>query len=162
MLKPGRVAYEPSGFLLSGDRIMTAPPPVIERLLKRREFLAVAATGVKWVRPAFVIQFLKHPELAVPTELPADTEPPVARIGFTVSKKQGNAVRRNRIRRRLREAARLGLAEVVQPGCDYVIIGRFAADEIPFDQLKLELAAAVSRLHALKPGSNSRLNRPKP
>lgn len=112
----------------------------MQRLLKRADFLAAAASGTKWVRPAFVVQLGPQRD--------PQNEP---RIGFTVTKKQGNAVRRNRIRRRLKEAARGTLPALVKHGYDYVIIGRQAAFDMPFEQLKLELSHAVTKVHTLKP-----------
>ena len=69
----------------------------MERLRQRADFLA-AATGSRCRRPAFVLQARKR----------RDEGP--ARVGFTVSKKVGNAVERNRVRRRLREIVRLSAA----------------------------------------------------
>jgi ribonuclease P protein component len=74
-----------------------------------------------------------------------DAEP---RIGFTCTKKLGNAVMRNRIKRRLKEAARLSLPNVAQAGFDYVIIGRSAAENRPFEILQADLISAMTRLHA--------------
>ena len=111
-----------------------------EKLLKRPQFLAVAASQRKWVRPAFVIQFLRHAP-----ESDRTGQPP--RFGFTVTKKQGNAVMRNRIRRRLREAARHALADIALPGCDYVIIGRHESLNTAFEALKADLALSVQKLH---------------
>ncbi|SCX20773.1 ribonuclease P [Agrobacterium sp. DSM 25558] len=50
-----------------------------------------------------------------------ETEP---RVGFTVTKRQGNAVERNRMRRRLKEAVRLSAGLAMKPGHDYVIVAR--------------------------------------
>lgn len=67
-----------------------------------------------------------------------DGEPP--RIGFTVTKKVGNAVERNRIRRRLKEAVRVHASRDMTPGTDYVIVGRRDILAAPFDELKNELS----------------------
>jgi ribonuclease P protein component len=70
------------------------------------------------------------------------------RVGFTCSKKVGNAVRRNRAKRRLRAAARDVLPACGLPGWDYVLIGRpGATEERPFPQLKADLEQALRRLH---------------
>ena len=71
-----------------------------------------------------------------------------ARLGFTCTKKLGNAVMRNRIKRRLKEASRLTFASIAQNSCDYVIIGRSAAETRGFDILQSDLISAVQRLHA--------------
>ncbi len=88
----------------------------MERLRQRADFLAAAA-GAKAPTPTFVLQMRPRRE-----------DGPV-RVGFTVSKKVGNAVERNRIRRRLREVVRLSPPSHMRPGHDYVLIGRRAALE---------------------------------
>lgn len=77
-----------------------------------------------------------------------DNEPAI-RVGFTCSKKVGNAVARNRAKRRLREAARLVLPQLGQPGWDYVLIGRpnVTADR-PFEMLLQDLRHALRKLDA--------------
>jgi len=70
-----------------------------------------------------------------------------ARVGFTVTKKIGNAVVRNRNRRRLREAVRLQLPELVLPGCDYVFIGRATTAGQSFKALQSDLKFAVKKFH---------------
>ena len=69
------------------------------------------------------------------------------RVGFTCSKKVGNAVARNRAKRRLREAARMILPAAGQPGWDYVLIGhKGTTATVPFDVLCQELRDALSKL----------------
>jgi ribonuclease P protein component len=74
-----------------------------------------------------------------------DDEGP-ARVGFTVSKKVGGAVERNRVRRRLREVVRLSAARNLHSGSDYVLVGRSNALELPFCRLVEDFAGALSRL----------------
>ena len=71
-----------------------------------------------------------------------------ARLGFTVSKKVGNAVERNRVRRRLREIVRLSPAERMRAGHDYVLIGRRAALRVPFERIARDFEGALRRVHA--------------
>ena len=80
---------------------------------------------------------------------PADQVQPVLRVGFTVSKKVGNAVVRNRVRRRLREIAREVIPGRARPDLDYVLVGRQAALERDFAVLRQELIEALRRLKAL-------------
>jgi ribonuclease P protein component len=68
------------------------------------------------------------------------------RFGFTVTKKIGNAVVRNRIRRRLKEAVRLAGATRGEVNTDYVLIGRRAALSLEFDRLVTDLLTAIASL----------------
>ena len=101
----------------------------MEHLRQRADFLA-AATGLKVPAAAFVLQARKRSD-----------EGPV-RIGFTVSKKVGNAVERNRVRRRLREIVRqvpsIAGASPLRAGHDYVLVGRRAALRLPFARIAEE------------------------
>lgn len=72
------------------------------------------------------------------------------RVGFTVSKKVGNAVVRNRARRRLRAVAAELLAEHARPGNDYVLIGRAGTPERPFAALRGDLLKALERTDSLR------------
>ena len=107
----------------------------MERLRQRADFLA-AAGGAKVTSAGFVLQARKR----------ADDGPP--RCGFTVSKKVGNAVERNRVRRRLREIVRLSDAARMRHGHDYVLVGRHKALEASFAQLKEDFEGALRRAHA--------------
>jgi ribonuclease P protein component len=114
----------------------------MERLRQRADFLA-AASGIKVPATAFVLQARKR----------ADEGP--ARFGFTVSKKVGNAVERNRVRRRLREIVRRSGANRMQTGHDYVLIGRRAALKVPFARMAQDFEGALRRMHAGRGGGNT-------
>jgi len=107
----------------------------MQRMTRRQDFIA-AAKAVAQGTPGFLLQ----------VRLRDDAAP--ARVGFTCTKKLGNAVIRNRIKRRLREAARLGLATVARESFDYVVIGRSAGETRDFETLKTDLISAATRLHA--------------
>lgn len=112
----------------------------MERLRQRADFLA-AATGIKVPAAAFVLQARKR----------ADDGP--VRLGFTVSKKVGNAVERNRVRRRLKEIVRLSGAPRMQHGHDYVLVGRRAALKVPFARIAEDFETALRRLQAGRSGN---------
>lgn len=95
--------------------------------------------------PGFVLQAAPVP----PDLVPRGPGLPVARVGFTVSRKVGNAVVRNRVRRRLREVARLVIPGRARADLDYVLIGRQAAVSRDFAGLQQDLVEALKRLKAL-------------
>jgi ribonuclease P protein component len=108
------------------------------RLRTRKEFVA-AARGVRRHASSFVLQVRPR------GDAPENRDSAPARFGLTVAKKTVPlAVHRNRIRRRLREALRLGAALSGAPGHDYVLIARADALRTPFAQLREEIAVALS------------------
>ena len=114
----------------SSSSLTTRKP---HRLTRRAEFLAAAAKGRRAAVHGLVLQALPRP----------DQGP--ARLGFTVTKKVGNAVVRNRTRRRLKEAARLVLAEAPPTGVDLVLIGRDTTRARPFADLQDDLRRAMKK-----------------
>ena len=117
-------------------------------LKRRAEFLRVRG-GLRWSTSTLVVE-------TKPRDTdPADTVEPSAtcRFGFTVTKKLGKAVVRNRIRRRLKSAVR-ELLELARPGFDYVVIAREPAVERSYADLKSDLAQALARVH--RPGAGNR------
>ena len=105
----------------------------MERLKQRADFLA-AAKGARVPAGAFVLQARERGDTTAP------------RFGFTVSKKVGNAVERNRVRRRLREIVRRNAALIPQGGYDYVLIGRKVALDMPFERINADFLGALTRL----------------
>jgi ribonuclease P protein component len=103
------------------------------RLKRRPEFLRVASSGKKAAVGGVVLQALVR----------NDAEP--ARLGFTVTRKVGNAVIRNRTRRRLKEAARLLLAERTVIGADLVLIGRDSTRKRKFIALQADIRRALDK-----------------
>ena len=104
-------------------------PPA--RLTRRAEFLRLASAGKKIAKHGFVLQAAR------------DGEAEAVRVGYTATKKIGNAVIRNRAKRRLREAARLVLAGQLMPGVELVLIARRETGEIAFSRLMQNLAKAL-------------------
>ncbi|MEO0766406.1 MAG: ribonuclease P protein component [Pseudomonadota bacterium] len=122
---------------LPNDPVGQGAPPAghlrLETLKARADFLRTARAK-RVVTPGFVLQYRLRGE--------GET----IRVGFTCSKKVGNAVARNRAKRRLREIARLILPEHGRSGTDYVLIGRAEVTaNRPFDAMLDDLSDALSR-----------------
>lgn len=125
----------------------TRPPAVLSCLetLKKRPDFQRATRAKSVATKGFVLQMRKRS----PDETPQN--PAKMRVGFTCSKKVGNAVARNRAKRRLREIARLGLPQLGHAGHDYVLVGRKQATaDLPFATLQADFARALGILHGKK------------
>ena len=118
----------------------------MERLRQRADFLAVA-NGARVAAPAFTLQSRRR-----------DDSGPV-RVGFTVSKKNGTATERNRIRRRLRELVWRLDVMAMRPHSDYVLIGRRAALSRDFNTMLDDLSASLGRLDRQTAEHNTRAQR---
>lgn len=121
----------------------------VERLKKRTEFLRVAGTRRKWVTQGLILQGAPRPGIKPDTEYAG--EDLLARVGFTVTKKVGKAVVRNRVRRRLRAVAEQLMTELALPGWDYVVIGRNQTIDRPFEKLVDDMRFALRRVPDAKP-----------
>ena len=106
------------------------------RLKTRAEFLRVAGTRVRVARPGLVLQ-------AAPR---ADEPEGELRVGYTASKRVGNAVVRNRAKRRLRAAAASVLPRHGKAGVDYVLIARDGTGKRPYAALLADLEGALRQL----------------
>lgn len=117
----------------AGKGTPPAGPLRLETLKKRADFLRLSRAR-RVAMPGFILQYRLR------------TGDGPIRVGFTCSRKVGNAVDRNRAKRRLREIARLVLTEKGVPGTDYVLIGR--ANETakrPFYQMLADLHKALDK-----------------
>src|SRR5438270_11678104 len=122
-------------------RSMTAG---LVRLKTRADFVRVAAGRSRAMRPAFIVQ-------AAPQ--PTDDDSGAVRVGFTASRKVGNAVVRNRAKRRLRAVAAAVLPDKARLGMDYVIVARATTSERPYAELVADLEGALRQLDRQKAGA---------
>lgn len=139
--------------------------PDVRRLKTRRDFLRVAAARRKRVRPGLILQAARRSSSrAGPASSPpgqgqngeaACAAPGVVRVGFTASRKVGNAVDRNRARRRLRAAAAQVLPAVGRAGTDYVLVARKATLQRRYEDLVRDLQEALIQLGYENEGSNA-------
>jgi len=120
----------------------TETPPAVSvclTLTKRADFLR-AAQGRRQGTAGFLLQARQR--------RPDEADPDAIRVGFTCSKKVGNAVARNRAKRRLREIARIILPCHGLPGWDYVLVGRPGVTvNRDFSDLEADLMRALDRIH---------------
>jgi len=129
--------------------------PPLARLTRRPEFLRTAAAQRKWVTPGVIVQARARQ----PGEAADDGDQETAdtvRVGLTISRKVGNAVKRNRARRRLRALARDILPRDGRPGTDYVLIGRRATPTRPARDLRGDLETAVRKVNRRLDGEQGR------
>jgi len=113
--------------------------PALSGLRRRAEFLRVGAAGRRTAVPGLVLQVA--PRASAPARIAG-----ALGVGYTVSRKVGGAVERNRARRRLRAAVRKVMPIHAKPGFDYVLIGRAATVARPFSLLLVDLEQALRRL----------------
>lgn len=107
-------------------------------LKKRADFLRIAARRSRAVRPGFILQ-------AAPR--PAAGEGDIIRIGFTASRKVGNAVARNRAKRRLRAISAAILPRLGRRDMDYVLVARAGTGAQPYAELLGDLESALRQVH---------------
>ena len=110
----------------------------LTRILKRPEYLRVKQQGISVAESGLVIQ-------AAPVANSSSYLQP--RVGFTVSKRVGNAVKRNRARRRLKSIASDVLPKEGFQSWDYVFIGRLVTLDRPYDLLLEDTRAALRKIH---------------
>ena len=127
------------------EPLISADPPRSPRnstggglvtLKTRADFLRVAATRRRAVTPGLILQAAHRPAESGRVAL--------VRIGFTASRKVGNAVTRNRAKRRLRSVAASILLDKGKPGTDYVLIARASTADRPYDALVADLEGGVA------------------
>jgi ribonuclease P protein component len=115
------------------------PRPI--RLKTRGDFLRVAAGRARAVRPGLIVQAAARPDDAASAP----------RVGFTASRRVGNAVARNRAKRRLRAAADAVLPAKGENGTDYVLIARGETGARPYAELLADLEGALRQLARPRP-----------
>ena len=130
---------------------MASPPaPVaVGRLTRRPEFLSVAASRRKCATQGLILQARAHEGGDSGPARPAGLD---LRYGLTASRKVGNAVARNRARRRLRAAVAELFGVHAAPGHDYVLVARTATIARPWTDLKSDIEHALRRLGLWRPG----------
>ena len=118
---------------------MTSKPNArLESLRKRKDFIAIRA-GRRQHSPSFVLQMRERGEDNFAAE--------GVRIGYTATKKTGNAVERNRIKRRMRAVVHQVMPIYARQAHDYVLIGKRAALNTEFETMVAELGSSLSRVH---------------
>ncbi|HSF93342.1 MAG TPA: ribonuclease P protein component [Paracoccaceae bacterium] len=111
------------------------------QILQKRSDFVVASRARRQAMQGLLLQARRRD--------PSECDPQIIRVGYTCSKKVGNAVARNRAKRRLREVARAILPAQGKPGWDYVLIGRAVeTGQRPFHLLLEDLETALQRIHA--------------
>jgi ribonuclease P protein component len=125
----------------------------LARLTQRKQFLAAAEHGRRFRSSAFSVQVRD-----------ATGEPgrDGLKLGLTASRKVGNSVKRNRIRRRLRAAAQTALSQQAGRACDVVIVARPETLTIDFQALVADLSVALDRARPARPGRGNPSDKRRP
>ncbi len=122
-------------------------PSLLGRLKQRKDFLRIAGGRRKWTAPGFILQTSPSP---APERAGAKAEG--RRVGFTASKKVGNAVARNRAKRRLRALMREVMSGHAMPGQDFVLIARTETIGRSYQAMAADLEAGLRRLGLWRDG----------
>jgi len=112
----------------------------LQSLRRRADFLRIAAGRRKWATPSLILQTLPKSDATLGASQ--------IRVGFTASRRIGNAVTRNRARRRLRAAAAALMRNHAAHGFDYVLIARAETPKRAYEALLADLEDAMRRLGA--------------
>ena len=131
----------------------------ITTLKKRSEFVRIAKRGKKWVSANLIVQAMQRPFSCCDSHLDHESgsleenagsdSRTVIRVGFTASKKVGNAIFRNRAKRRMRAIVRDLAPKLADPNLDYVLIARHTTPEVDYQSLESELKIALGKLPGL-------------
>lgn len=122
-------------------------------LCRRGDFMRVSRGGARIAMPAFTLQMAPREDSGAETP---------ARFGLTVTRKVAGAVGRNRIRRRLREALRLGGIVGAKPGRDYVFVARRPALAVTFADLLAQMTEGLARLNDRGAAASRRKQKDRP
>ena len=140
-MKPREIALENSQ---NKKKRLSKNSDTVIKIIKRSDFISISsklrarATGLN-------LQAMRRPDKDFPNMSN------LIRVGFTCSRKVGNAVRRNVAKRRLRHVARECLPSLGHSGWDYVIIGRSReTEEMDFNDLKKSFAVAINQIHKIE------------
>ena len=134
--------------------------PQLGRIKKRTDFLRAARGGRKWATAGLVLQAIERRPAErgrAGDDACAESE---IRVGFTASRKVGNAVVRNRARRRLKALSQELLSERGRPGTDYVLIARQATVNRDFPSLRADLESALESIERRKAKARPAKQRP--
>lgn len=120
------------------------------RLKKRRDFILVATQGLFCATGTVIVQYLDHlkktPSSIDQEDLSkAECPPQNVRVGYTASRRVGNAVHRNRAKRRLREAFRIVASRLNIASCDVVLVAKVATTTCDFATLLRDLTYALNK-----------------
>jgi ribonuclease P protein component len=133
---------------VTADKVLTPKNGTLQILKNRKDFVAASKSGHKGVASSLIIQM--NPRPAYGPSVSASNSSgatPILRYGLTASKKTGNAVCRNRAKRRMRALVHDHLADHGQAGCDYILIARHNTATIAYDRLVKDFHHALKRVH---------------